>query len=1307
MQRTASNPESPASLLEQLDDCLLQDRWRLGRQLRALRSDPKKTSESAARIENIAAAIARSRSLAERRRAASVKLEFDEQLPVAAARQEILDAIASYQVLIVCGETGSGKTTQLPRLCLAAGRGIFGRIGHTQPRRIAARAVARRVAAETGSSLGEVVGYQTRFDKQLEEHSRVKVMTDGILLAELRRDRWLNQYDTLIIDEAHERSLNIDFLLGYLHRLLKKRKDLKLIITSATLETDKFSRHFDDAPVLEISGRMYPVDIEYLDDEDDDDAELADRVATGVKQLLAAKSDRGNGDILVFLPGERQIAECRQVLRQQFGERLEVLPLFGRLSASDQDRVFARKGKTRCVLATNIAETSLTVPGIRYVVDSGLARISRYSVRSKVQQLPIEKISQASARQRAGRCGRLENGLCLRLYSERDLLARPEHTDAEILRTNLARVILAMTSLRLGNIEDFPFVDSPDGRRIRDGYRLLTELEALNGNGEISKLGRQMSELPLDPRIARMLLAARDAGCLEEMRIIAAALSIPDPRQRPAENRSAADEVHGHWDNEHSDMLALLALWRNWRAAQKELSRGALRRWCKEHFLSYPRMREWQDLVHQLHGQVKGTDAATAVDDKAHYERLHRALLAGLLSHVGERDEEGGYQGTRGRQFFLFPGSGVDKSKARWVLAAQLIETSRLFAHVNAMIEPAWIEQAAAHLVKRQHDEPQWDPASGRVVARESVTLYGLTLVAGRLVDYGPVNPVHAREIFIRAALVEHDLSPAPAFLQHNLATETEIRELEARLRREDLLITQQARAELYVEALPAKVRDQISLQAWLKRAGKKALESLKFSKDALMARQPDSLELYPDHLQVDRNRIALEYAFERGAKTDGVTAEIPLGLLNALQASDFDYLVPGLLEEKLVALLKGLPKAQRKRFVPVPDYARALLESLPEERPPLLPWVAARLAAMTGATISAADLAAVKLDNHLRMHFRVLDEEGETRASGRDLAELKEELSGVAGAAALPEAAARHERDGIRRWDFGELKAEVVEQHHGQSITLFPALQDEGTSVSLVLCDHAWQAARVSRNGVARLAWLALPQQIKLLMAEIRSRRQRLLSWRRYGEEADLLHGVVWHLAGKGLCMPEPPRTEPDFADRLNQFRASVVAEAEQLLDLLESVLALDSNARQLLAELAGGPAASQAEDAQRQLDALMHPGFLAETEAHWLARYPVYLEALLLRLEKLPAGQDRDQAAKQSLDPLLARWQGLPADVVERFDNRHLREFRWLLEELRISLFAQQLRTVRKVSVVRLERLWREKIAPALEQAGLTPGH
>ncbi|MDI5940964.1 ATP-dependent RNA helicase HrpA, partial [Micromonospora sp. DH15] len=982
----------------------------------------------------------------------------------------------------VAGETGSGKTTQLPKICLELGRGVHGLIGHTQPRRLAARTVADRIAEELGTELGDVVGYKVRFTDQVSDRSLVKLMTDGILLAELQTDRMLRQYDTLIIDEAHERSLNIDFILGYLRQLLPRRPDLKVVITSATIETDRFARHFADAegrpaPVVEVSGRTYPVEVRYRplvevseseDDSGDDEENVRDQIQAigdAVEELAA----EGPGDVLVFLSGEREIRDTADALGKLVQSKrsllgTEILPLYARLSAAEQHRVFAPHTARRVVLATNVAETSLTVPGIKYVVDPGTARISRYSSRLKVQRLPIEPVSQASANQRKGRCGRTSDGICIRLYDESDFDSRPEFTDPEILRTNLASVILQMTSIGLGDVAAFPFIDPPDRRNIADGVNLLHELGALDPTEtdpakRLTPLGRRLAQLPVDPRLARMVIEGERNGCATEVVVIAAALSIQDPRERPAEKQAQADQAHARFADSESDFVAYLNLWRHLREQQRELSSSAFRRMCRAEYLNYLRVREWQDIVSQVRQVLRTAEkgdgrrgAGADLPEEIDTPKVHQSLLPGLLSHIGLKDpQKHEYLGARGAKFALFPGSALFKKAPRWVMAAELVETSRLWGRVAGRVEPEWVEPLAQHLVKRSYSEPHWEKKQAAVLAYEKVTLYGVPLVTARKVNFGRIDPALSRELFIRHALVEGDWSTHHQFWRDNQKLLTEIEELENRARRRDILVDDETIFAFYDERIPADVVSGRHFDAWWKKERRERADLLTFTRELLVNAGRGGLDEadYPDEWRADGVTLPLTYTFDPGTPTDGVTVDIPLPLLNQVPAESFDWQVPGLREELVIALIRSLPKAVRRNFVPVPDYARAALAAITPGQEPLLDALTRQLRRMTGVTVPRDAWEPGKLPAHLRVSFRVLDEENKPVAEGKDLPalqrQLRQEVRQVVAAAA-PDVA----RTGLTQWDFGTLPRTIEQVRAGYAVTAYPALVDEGSTVGV-----------------------------------------------------------------------------------------------------------------------------------------------------------------------------------------------------------------------------------------------------------------
>ncbi len=1049
-----------------VDAAMYADQAQLRRRLKAARKG------SAPALDKLERDIRASTERARLRTQTRPSVEYALELPVSERREEIAAAIAEHQVLILCGETGSGKTTQLPKICLQTGRGIRGLIGHTQPRRIAARATATRIATELGQPLGEHVGFKIRFNDKTGPDCRVKLMTDGILLAEIQRDRWLRQYDTLIIDEAHERSLNIDFLLGYLQHLLPRRPELKLIVTSATIDPARFSEHFDGAPVIEVSGRTYPVETRYRPWDVAEDPSERSQPAAIIEAVDGLCAQPGRGDVLVFLAGEREIRETADALRRHHPEGVEVLPLFARLSAAEQDRVFRPAGRRRIVLATNIAETSLTVPGIRFVVDPGRARISRYSYRSKIQRLQIEAISQASADQRKGRCGRERDGICIRLYEESDYDARPAFTDPEILRTNLASVILQMETLGLGHIEDFPFVDRPDPRFVRDGYRLLRELGAVDEAQQVSESGRRIARLPVDPRLGRILLEAAELGCLKSVLPIVAMLSIQDPRERPLEKAAVADERHARWHVPESDFLGMLKLWRDYLEQRHHLSVNKQRRWCKEKFLSFMRMREWYDVHQQLLQQLAQIGLRPGGDgtDDA---RIHKALLTGFLGHIGHRDEEGGYRGPRDSRFLVSPGSALKQGHAPWVMAATLVQTSRVFARSVARVEPGWIEAAATHLVRRRYDDPRWSERRGQVVAKETVTLYGLVLASGRRTDYSRIDPAAARSIFLQDGLAAeaHDIR-AP-FVTHNRILRQRLEDLEARLRRRDLLADPQRIADFFETRIPQGICALRDFQIWRKKAERRAPRLLFMDLDDLAACDLPGLETadFPDSITVEGNSLPLSYCHQPGADDDGVTVTVPRALLGMLSEADLEWLIPGLLEEKVVAMVRSLPKALRRRLVPIPETVGRCLPALKQvhgER--LAPCLASALQREAGVPVPIDALQNVSLPDYLRLNIRVRETDDAICGEGRDLETLQAEFAS-AGPVVRP-AAGKAADKGSKDWTFGTLERTVRIDQDGHPRHLFPGLHDDGDSVSLAyFAAEDSGVGRASDRGLASAA--------------------------------------------------------------------------------------------------------------------------------------------------------------------------------------------------------------------------------------------
>ncbi|MEO1750993.1 ATP-dependent RNA helicase HrpA [Thiofaba sp. EF100] len=1487
-----------SSLADALEHCLSRDRPSLAKRLASLMRRAREGKPYDRGLAELSAALEASRQAVEARRAAFPSLRYPEELPVVARRAEILAALEKHQVLILCGETGSGKTTQLPKIALEAGRGARGLIGHTQPRRIAARAVASRIAEELGTPLGEAVGYQVRFSGKVGEQTLIKVMTDGILLAEIHADPLLARYDTLIIDEAHERSLNIDFLLGYLKRLLPRRPDLKLIVTSATLDVERFAAHFPGAALLSVEGRTYPVETRYrpvVGDEDDRDRDLPRALLDAVDELAA----EGPGDILVFLDGERAIREAAEALRKHHPKHTEILPLYARLSSAEQARVFQPHTGRRIVLATNVAETSLTVPGIRYVIDTGLARISRYSPRAGVQRLQVEPISQAAARQRAGRCGRLGPGICIRLYSEEDFARRPPQTDPEILRTNLASVILRMESLKLGHVEDFPFLDLPEGRQVKAAYDLLFELGAVDDERRLTALGERLARLPVDPRLGRMLLAGQHDGCLAEMLVIVSALSIQDPRERPADKAQAADQAHAAWRHAQSDFLTLLNLWRWYEEQARHLSQAKLRGLCEQHFLSYVRMREWRALHQELRGLFH-EEGVRENEKEAPEDAIHRALLTGLLGHLalreederkttpakGKRPEPVSFRGVKGRRLAIHPSSALAKQPPRWLMSAQWLETTRLWAAMNAAINPRWIEPLARHLLTREVSEPHYQPESGRVAAFETLSLYGLPVVVRRSVNYAAIDPAEARRIFIREGVVQalescsawdtpsplapppqggrgtrpsplggegpgergrlsprdfarslrknstdaeqklwqqlrahrfegtkfrrqHPLgpyvvdfvclekrlvieldggqhteaeaydqqrnawleaqgfrvlrfwnnevmqnpegvletihqalqSPSPPrpprghlpspprgegwgergqptpearqhpwqrapFVHHNAALIAEIRALEAKARRPDILVDEETLCAFFERALPPEVVDGPTLAAALRRD--KTLDArLRLTREALMRHEAEAAQggRLPDHLRLGEIEVPLRYHFEPGAEDDGVTATVPLAELNRLDARAAEWLVPGLLPEKVEALIRALPKHLRRQLVPAPDVARALVERLtggldrwppPGRLPERLSDEARR---MLGAQVEPNDWPLAEIEPHLRLRVELVDDAGEVRGSGRDLATMQQDLGQAAKRAFVKRFEAR---SGLTTWDFGELPEVTVIDTKGGSTTVYPALIDAGESVTLAPLDTPEAAREATARGLTRLFLLAAREEVKALRREVARDNALCLLYSALpgvkGSEApclELQDEVVWRVARTVFLEGGWPSDPAGFEAKVSACRPRLYAEGLKLLEALRGLLREQQTLRQRLTGRIPLSWVEPARDIQAQLDHLFARHFILDTPDVIWRRLPAYLKAMTRRLERLDQNPERDRQGRAQLEPLLARAARLvgrgtlPAEARANLD--------FMLEELRLQLFAQEIKTAAPVSPGRVD-----KMLDALEKTG-----
>jgi ATP-dependent RNA helicase HrpA len=1224
------------------------------------------------------------------------QIHYPAELPIAASRDEIARAIRAHQVVIVAGETGSGKTTQLPKICLEMGRGATQLIGHTQPRRLAARTVAGRIAQELQTTLGDLVGYQVRFTDQVSENTAIKLMTDGILLAEMQRDRLLRKYDTLIIDEAHERSLNIDFLLGYLKRILPQRPDLKVIVTSATIDLESFSRHFDGAPIIEVSGRTFPVETLYIGREQAQEEGVEAQIVALLVDIDAGQFGP-RGDVLVFLPGERDIRELAKALRQTTD--LEILPLYARLNQAEQNRVFdagRRKSGIRVVLATNVAETSLTVPGIRYVVDPGEARISRYSHRTKLQRLPVEPVSQASADQRQGRCGRVGPGVCIRLYSEDDYRSRPAFTDPEIQRTNLAAVVLQMLTLGLGEVEQFPFIDPPDARMVRDGYKLLEELGAVNAAGELTDVGARMARLPVDPRLARMVLAAVEQGCLQEILVITSALAAQDPRERPPEKQQQADQMHARFAHPRSDFMAWLSLWRYHEEQRQALSQNQLRKLLQRDFLSFLRMREWRDLHTQLSiaCRQQGLKMQSVLPDEENYQGIHKALLSGLLSNIAQHDEGRDYLGSRNRKLHIFPGSSQARKSPKWLVAAEIVETSRVFARDVGAIEPEWALGINPVLLKRHYYEPRWQSRRGQVVAYERISLYGLILADKRVVHYGPLARAESRELMIREGLVAGKFRQYPKFLRHNRRLVQELEELESRTRRRDILVDEQVLFEFYDERVPEGIYAAASLQSWLKR-NPDAERSLYMTRELLIARDPGAAvgEQFPDHLVWEDMHFKLSYQFEPGQAADGVSVTVPVALLNRIPRNLFEWLVPGLLREKCIQLVKALPKEKRKHLVPAPDFVDRALEQLQPDNVNLLDSLAARLSALGGIALQRADWAGKKLDDYYRMNIRVVDAQGQLLGQGRDLVALVQRFRADTRQSISANPQASVAREGITRWDLGELPREWRFTQAGIDIVAYPALVDKGETVAIELCDYPAEARIRHRLGILRLLRLAGAQQVKYLRKQLmRGNEFNLMLAGAQLERTAMVEDLIDAAYLQGIWGEQDlPYTQEQFGALEASVRGEVIGRANGVEGLMLNTLRILSELRHKLASLERGKWRDTQQDVSAQLARLLPVSFQRDTPAEWLGQYPRYMKALQQRLERLAGQYPKDQ---KSTEILAALEQPLLEVLVKRpgllLQSREVCTYRWMLEEFRVSLFAQNLGTRQAVSQKRLQEQW-----------------
>ena len=1286
-----------AALAEQLPDLMLRDQQRLQRRLQGARkvSNPQAQEAIAAELsQDIEAA----RQRVAQRMAARPRITYPENLPVSQKKQAILEAVRDHQVVIVAGETGSGKTTQLPKICMELGRGIKGQIGHTQPRRLAARTVANRIADELETTLGGAIGYKVRFNDQVSDTTQVKLMTDGILLAEIQQDRMLMQYDTLIIDEAHERSLNIDFILGYLRQLLPKRPDLKVIITSATIDPQRFSRHFNNAPIIEVSGRTYPVEVRYrpvVDDADDTERDQLQAIFDAVDEL----GREGPGDILIFMSGEREIRDTADALNRLDLPHTEILPLYARLSNSEQNRVFQSHSGRRIVLATNVAETSLTVPGIKYVIDPGTARISRYSFRTKVQRLPIEPVSQASANQRKGRCGRVSEGICIRLYDEQDFLSRPAFTDPEILRTNLASVILQMTSLGLGDIAAFPFVEAPDKRNIQDGVRLLEELGAIHtnerGHYQLTAQGRQLAQLPIDPRLARMVLEAQKNGCVREVMIITAALSIQDPRERPLDKQQASDEKHRRFADKESDFLAFVNLWDYLKEQQKALSSAQFRKLCRSDFLNYLRVREWQDIYTQLRQVVK--ELGLPVNSlPAEYREVHCALLTGLLSHIGQKDaDKQEFTGARNARFAVFPGSGLFKKPPKWVMVAELVETSRLWGRIAAKIEPEWIEPLAQHLIKRSYSEPHWEKSQGAVMATEKVTLFGLPIVAARPVNYSKIDPALCRELFIRHALVEGDWQTRHAFFRANLKLLAEVEELEHKSRRRDILVDDETLFTFYDQRIGHEVISARHFDSWWK---KQPADLLNFEKAMLIKEGAASISAldYPNFWHQGNLKLRVTYQFEPGADADGVTVHIPLPLLNQVEDQGFEWQIPGVRRELVIALIKSLPKPVRRNFVPAPNYAEAFLARTTPLAMPLLDALEKELRKMTGVTVSREEWQWDQVPDHLKITFRVVDEKNKTLREGKGLAALRQQLKEKVQETLSAVADDGIEQSGLHLWSFGALPERYEQKRGGYQVRAFPALVDEKESIGIRLFDSEPEQQQAMWQGTRRLLLLNIPSPIKYLHEKLPNKAKLGLYFNPYGKVLELIDDCI--ACGVDKLIAEfggPAWDEAGFA-RLHEFvRARLNETVVEIAQQVEQILTAVFNINKRLKGRVDMSMALALSDIKSQMSGLVYRGFVTRNGWKKLPDTLRYLQAIERRMEKLPTDPHRDRAQMLKVEQVQQAWQQwLNKLPPARREAPEVTEIRWMIEELRVSYFAQQLGTPYPISD--------KRILQAMEQLG-----
>lgn len=1284
-----SQPKQFRLLESQLLDAVAsRDLFRLKQQLKKIQQGANNPDDQALVWKKWSTAVAKSNNWVETRAADFPQISFPE-LPVSERADEIRDLIKNNQVVVIAGETGSGKTTQLPKICLEAGCGRRGIIGHTQPRRIAARSVASRLAEELKTSLGDKVGYQVRFADQSNRDTLIKLMTDGILLAEIQRDRFLSHYDTIIIDEAHERSLNIDFLLGYLKQILPKRPDLRVIITSATIDVEKFSKHFNNAPIVEVSGRTYPVDIVY-DNVDQSAIELDQQIIERLKDIEALGS---RGDVLVFLSGEREIRELSLAIRRAQIPHLEVVPLYARLSLAEQRKIFSPHKGRRVVLSTNVAETSLTVPGIGYVIDWGRARLSRYSYRTKVQRLPIESISQASANQRAGRCGRVQKGVCYRLYTEEDFISRSEYTDPEIIRTNLAAVILQMLHARLGDIRDFPFIDKPDSRMINDGYKLLEELQAVDKKGALTRLGKMLVSIPIDPKFARMLIEASKLGCLTELMVITSGLSIQDPRERPADKKQAADLAHKQWLDEQSDFMTLLNIWQHFEGKRQELSRNQFAKYCRAHFISPLRMKEWRDLHHQLHGACRNlgfSDNKQAAD----YQTIHCALLSGLLGQVANRQDKWEFLGTRNRKLFIFPGSGTSKKPPKWIVAGSLMETAKQYALNVASIDPGWLPPLAAHLVKKTYSEPFYHGKNGLVMAKERQTLFGLTIVEAKLTAYGKIAPRDARSVFIQQALVEYGYRGKGRFLNYNQTLVEELQALEDRFRRRDLVVEQKVIYGFYDERVPEGIYNQVAFDKWRKEAELGDKNILKLNRDLLLLRglSVDEQAQFPEQVSCGGLDFQLSYRFEPGHEEDGVSVAIPLPILHQVPRFFFEWVVPGMLRDKCIALIKSLPKQVRRHFVPVPDFVDKILLSSRAEDRPLTEVLAEQLHRLSGFTVAETDWRLEGLNPWYLMNFILHNENGEQVVVGRNLQQLqqdfKQQISDNLQQSDNDEISRQH----ITEWDFDHLPQQVSIQRGNITIKAWPCLRDQGDWVDIELQDNPLVAENLSLHGQLRLALLKGRQQINYLSKNLLKGCDLAIKAAAIGDRQSLVAAIINASFQQSMFANETAvRERENFEQQYSEGMGKVIGIAQEYADIIQSHLPLLHQCRKQIRaiNLAGVYAKS---DIEAQIDRLFSFRTLSVINREHILQYPRYIRALETRLEKLPMQISKDRQWLDEIQQFSQRLEDYQSASLSRQLSVELESYEWAIEEYRVSLFAQQLGTRMPISSKRLEKMWQK---------------